>query len=96
MIIRATPQLMLEWFPQLVELLQDSVLNGASVGFLLPLGFGEIEAYWDGVLRDLEHRIVLLATEDGHLQGSVQLELAKKANGRHRAEVQKLDRKSVV
>ncbi len=81
---------MVDWLPQLVELLEDSVLNGASVGFLLPLRAGEVEAYWDSVLRDLEHRIVLLAFEDGQLQGSVQLELAKKANGRHRAEVQKL------
>ena len=90
MIIRATPQLMTDWFQQLVDLLEDSVLNGASVGFLLPLGVGEIDAYWDGVHGDLEHRIVLLVIEDGQLQGSVQLELAKKANGRHRAEVQKL------
>ena len=34
--------------------------------------------------------VELLATEDGQLQGSVQIELAKKATGRHRAEVQKL------
>ena len=90
MIVRATAQLLADWFPQLVELLEDSVLNGASVGFLLPLGAGEIAEYWEGVLRDLENRIVLLAIEDGQLQGSVQLELSKKANGRHRAEVQKL------
>ena len=90
MILRATPQLISDWLPQLVELLEDSVLTGASVGFLLPLGAGEIAAYWDGVLHDFEHRIVLLAIEDGQLQGSVQLELARKANGRHRAEVQKL------
>ena len=90
MIIRVTPELMADWLPQLVELLEDSVLNGASVGFLLPLGAGEIAAYWSGVIRDSEHRIVLLAIEDGQLQGSVQLELARKANGRHRAEVQKL------
>ena len=90
MILRATPQLISDWLPQLVELLEDSVLSGASVGFLLPLAAGEIAAYWDGVLHDFEHRIVLLAIEDGQLQGSVQLELARKANGRHRAEVQKL------
>lgn len=81
---------MADWFQQLVELLEDSVRNGASVGFLLPLGAGEIAEYWDGVLRDLENRIVLVAIEESQLQGSVQLELAKKANGRHRAEVQKL------
>ena len=77
---------------QLIELLEDSVQHGASVGFLLPLEPGEVTKYWDSVLPGLKskNRVLLIAEEDGQLQGSVQLEIPWKANGSHRAEVQKL------
>ena len=90
MILKATPELFSRWQNQLEELLEDSVQHGASVGFLLPLGQGEVAQYWEAVKRSLKIRVLLLSVEEGLLQGSVQLEMAVKANGLHRAEVQKL------
>jgi ribosomal protein S18 acetylase RimI-like enzyme len=76
----------------LVELLQDAVASGASIGFLPPLLAQAAREYWEGVLADVgQGARVLLAARDGErMIGSVQLELASKANARHRAEVQKL------
>ena len=77
----------------LIELLRDSVEGGASVGFLAPLKRELAEAFWRDMLREAEtpQRVILIATtEDGAVAGSVQLLLAQKENGRHRAEVQKL------
>ena len=74
-------------------LLQDVVGGGASVGFLPPLGTDEAAAYWDGVVAALEgggRRLWIARTADGGIVGTVQLDLAGQANGRHRAEVIKL------
>lgn len=78
--------------PQLVALLQDSVDDGASIGFLRPLAVDVAEAYWREAIRDVadRSRILLVARQDGHVVGSVQLGLCTKPNGVHRAEVQKL------
>ena len=76
----------------LVELLRDSVESGASVGFLLPISSTAAESYWSDVLYQLEsgQRVLLIARDDNHIVGTVQLELASKQNALHRAEVQKL------
>lgn len=78
--------------PELVEILNDSVASGASVGFVPPLGEDEARGYWAGVLADLPRgrRVLLVARLDGRAVGTVQLEMAAKLNARHRAEVQKL------
>lgn len=78
--------------PDLVALLQDAVAGGASVGFLPPLAADEASAYWEGVSTDLTagKRVLLAAVEQGRVIGSVQLELAGRANAAHRAEVQRL------
>lgn len=78
--------------PGLVALLQDAVDDGASVGFLPPLSNVEARAYWDGVIEDLGDGLLVLfvAFQEGEVIGSVQLEPAGRANGAHRAEVQKL------
>lgn len=78
--------------PELMALLQDTVDSGASVGFIPPLGEDEARQYWQGVFRNVKQgtHILLVAREDGRVVGSVQLELATKANALHRAEVQKL------
>jgi GNAT superfamily N-acetyltransferase len=77
----------------LVDLLQDAVDSGASIGFLPPLAAAEAIAYWDGVgaaVRD-GSRVVLVARRDGlDVVGSAQLDLAMRANARHRAEVSKV------
>lgn len=92
MITRVTAEAAAKWRPQLIELLEDSIQHGASIGFLLPLSHDEVTKYWDSVLPGLttKNRVLLIAEEDGQLQGSVQLEIPWKANGSHRAEVQKL------
>jgi GNAT superfamily N-acetyltransferase len=76
----------------LVELLRDSVDNGASVGFLPPLEEAEARAYWEGVVAELTSasRSLALARVDGRVAGTAQLVEAGKANARHRAEVSKV------
>ncbi len=77
---------------ELTTLLQDAVASGASVGFLPPLSEEEARAYWTAVLEDLaqQSRVLVVARQSTRVVGAVQLELATKANARHRAEVQKL------
>ncbi|MDP9141051.1 MAG: GNAT family N-acetyltransferase [Pseudomonadota bacterium] len=75
----------------LCELLQDSVAGDASVGFLADLPTSEAETYWTQVLGELGAALCLWIAEDnGRIVGSVQLAPCAKANGRHRADVQKL------
>jgi acetyltransferase len=79
--------------PVLIALLRDAVDSGASVGFLPPLGNAEAGAYWTTVTEGLrEGSRVVLAARDPELGlvGSAQLELAMRANARHRAEVTKV------
>ena len=67
--------------------------GGASVGFLPPLGAEEAKAYWDSVAAALTgggRRLWIARAADGGIAGTVQLDLAGQANGRHRAEVTKL------
>jgi len=73
----------------LARLLIDAVEHGASVGFLPPLRPEEAEAYWSGVLGE---GAVLWAARSasGEIVGTVQLQLARRANGAHRAEIAKL------
>ncbi|MGB4073850.1 GNAT family N-acetyltransferase [Pseudomonas sp.] len=76
----------------LLNLLLDSVAQGASVGFLADLDTAAASAYFDQVLvglRDGSH-LLWLAHEQGQVLGSVQLVLCQKRNGLNRAEVQKL------
>jgi acetyltransferase len=77
----------------LVALLRDAVDSGASVGFVPPLSDAEAAAYWATVAAGLRDgsRVVLAARDaDLGLVGSAQLELAMRANARHRAEVTKV------
>jgi acetyltransferase len=78
--------------PALIELLQDSVASGASVGFLPPLWNDEARGYWAGVIEDLAcgALVLLIARQAGAMVGTLQLALAQRPNAHHRAEVQKL------
>ncbi len=78
--------------PQLITLLQANVDDGASIGFLPPLGAAEAGAYWQGVEDALRtpYRLLWIAREGDQVAGSVQLDLVAKPNGSHRAEVMKL------
>lgn len=78
---------------QFSALLRDAVEHGASIGFTLPLTEGEVTEYWRKVAADVAagHKLLWAASDDdGRIVGSVQLALESRANGRHRAEVQKL------
>jgi ribosomal protein S18 acetylase RimI-like enzyme len=87
-----TPHAVQAVVPDLVALLEDAVQSGASVGFLLPVTSAELEAYWHGVLASLRtsEKVLLVARQEDRLVGCVQLALEPRANGAHRAEVQKL------
>jgi ribosomal protein S18 acetylase RimI-like enzyme len=76
----------------LVDLLVDAVDDGASVGFLAPLGGDAARAYWRSVFADVEKGslVLLVAREAGAVIGTVQLALAPQPNGSHRAEVRRL------
>lgn len=78
--------------PALVEILQDAVASGASVGFLPPLSAADAEAFWRGVISAVreQSRILLAARTEQGIVGAVQLIPASYPNGRHRAEVAKL------
>jgi ribosomal protein S18 acetylase RimI-like enzyme len=78
--------------PTLVSILQDSVDSGASVGFLPPLHEAEAAAYWDTVAAAVSDgtRVLLVARSGGEVVGTAQLDLATRANARHRAEVMKV------
>jgi acetyltransferase len=78
--------------PQLAALLQDTVQSGSSVGFLPPLTVEAAEEYWLETLNEVAQgkRILLVSSEAEDVTGTVQLALATRQNGLHRAEVQKL------
>jgi acetyltransferase len=76
----------------LIDLLIDTVENGSSVGFVLPLSRAEAGEYWDGLAPSITSggRLLWVARDASGLLGTVQLELTLKKNGVNRAEVQKL------
>ena len=89
---RITSDAATQALPELAALLQDAVNSGASIGFLLPITDEHAANYWQEVVEALRgpNRILLIAREDGKIVGTVQLDLASRANGSHRAEVAKL------
>lgn len=81
----------LRLLPDLCNLLEDAVDGGASVGFLAPLAPSVATRYWRDTLASAGPSLcVWVAQEHGRVVGAVQLALADRENGRHRAEVQKL------
>jgi ribosomal protein S18 acetylase RimI-like enzyme len=77
---------------ELIELLQDAVESGASVGFLPPLERTEAADYWNTVFEAIArgNRVLIIAGRDGRVEGAVQLDLDGRPNASHRAEVIKL------
>ncbi|MCQ6562986.1 GNAT family N-acetyltransferase [Paenibacillus mendelii] len=73
---------------QLAELLIHVVEDGASLGFLSPLGYKDAMKYWEQVIAP--DVMVWAAMREGRLVGTIQLHLAMKPNSTHRAEVAKL------
>jgi acetyltransferase len=88
--LKAPPSL--ELFSELVELLQDAVSGGASVGWTELPGTREARNYWTEVLEAVGRgeRLLFVATDNHVCAGAIQLAFAPRPNGRHRGEVQKL------
>lgn len=79
--------------PGLTALIHACVMDGASIGFILPFTHREAESFWrDKVFPAVAQgtRIVLIARLDGETCGTVQLDYDTPANQLHRAEVRKL------
>ncbi len=87
-----TPESAARHLPGLVALLCDTVESGAAVGFMNPLSASEAESYWHKAIADLSSgsRLLLADIRGNRVAGSLQLELAMRTNGLHRAEVQKV------
>ncbi len=78
---------------ELVAILADAVEGGASVGFLPPVERSVGAQYWQSVADAVADgsRVLLVARDDAaRVAGTVQLDLATRANGLHRAEVVRL------
>ena len=82
-----------EELPGLTALLHACVMDGASIGFILPFTQTDAERFWsDKVFPAVAQgtRIVLIARFDGETGGTVQLDYDTPGNQVHRAEVRKL------
>ena len=86
--IRVADRLDADEIEHLADLLVAVVADGASVGFLPPLGRADARRYWSAALAP--GVALMLAERAGRIVGAVQLHPASSANGRHRAEVAKL------
>lgn len=78
---------------ELIDVLQDAVNAGASIGFYPPpLPADEARDYWEGIIDSVDKgpRKVIAALVDGCIVGSVQLTPETRRNQLHRADVQKL------
>ena len=82
----------LEQFSELVELLQDAVNGGASIGWTAVPSTKDARNYWTEVLEAVGRgeRALFVATDNHACAGAVQLSMATLPNARHRAVVQKL------
>jgi len=79
--------------PELARLLHDCVHAGASIGFIMPHGPKDAEAFWrdkvEGAVA-IGTRLLLVATCGERIAGAVQLDIDTPANQPHRAEIRKL------
>jgi len=78
--------------PALVEILRDSVANGASVGFMDWNTPADFEGFWRGIVAEVAAgRILLFVARDGNgIVGTAQLHPVGKPNQPHRAEIAKV------
>jgi acetyltransferase len=81
-------------FSGLCSLVEDCVVAGASIGFVLPLDPLEVAAFWKRAVEEYTSggRLILVAREcpGGRVIASAQIAFDWKPNARHRAEVQKV------
>jgi GNAT superfamily N-acetyltransferase len=76
----------------LSALLRDGFAAGAALGFLVPVDDAELGLYWTSVAEEIGagRRTLIAAQRADVVSGMVQVIRDRAANGRHRAEVQKL------
>jgi ribosomal protein S18 acetylase RimI-like enzyme len=76
----------------LIDVLIDCVEGDASVSFMHPLTRERAVAFWRGVARGVAagERVLLVASDDQGLCGTVQLTLDLPENQPHRADVSKM------
>lgn len=81
-----------EALPELTEILQDAVANGASVGFMAWNTSADFARFWTGIIDEVAAGRVLLfgARREGRLVGTAQLHLIGRSNQPHRAEIAKV------
>lgn len=90
-VVRRVPAAEIPLLEPLGQVLIDAVDSGASIGFLAPVTRATADRYWREVFASLGESLLLwVAEREGDVVGTVQLTLCEKENGRHRAEVQKL------
>ena len=77
---------------QLIDLLVNTVNDGASIGWIPPIDKATAADYWQERIPEIGagNRVLWLAWEGEMLIGSAQLGLEQRENGNHRAEVQKV------
>src|SRR4051812_31489334 len=75
-----------------IELIQEAVANGASLGFVAPLSCEAAQRYWLSLRDEMREgtRLLLVARSNGRVVGTGQLALPRWSNASHRAEVHKL------
>lgn len=73
---------------ELATLFQEVVAEGAALNYLYPMHYETAIHYWKHVVSEQVRLFICLL--DGKLVGTVQLHLANKENGLHRAEIAKL------
>ncbi len=78
--------------PDLVELLLDAVADGGPLGVDAAIDRLAARRYWDEVGAAIAGgtRLLLAASHEGKLLGSVQLDLSQQPNGHRFAELQQL------
>jgi ribosomal protein S18 acetylase RimI-like enzyme len=77
---------------QLADVLVDCVEGGASVSFMSPFSHGEALAFFRKVAGSVaaDDTVLLAATLDGRIVGTVQLGLDTPPNQPHRADIKKM------
>ena len=78
--------------PGLAAVLVDCVAGGASVSFMPPFGQADAEAYFAKIAQEVAQgrTILLAASREGRVLGTVQLGLDLPPNQPHRADIKKM------
>jgi len=77
---------------QLADVLADCVEGGASVSFMLPFGRDDARTFFEKIIASVarDETVLLAASLDGRIVGTVQLGLDMPPNQPHRGDIKKL------